>query len=241
MGFFSSLGSAISSGFSSACSAVGSAISSTFGAVSNTFNQAVSTLNTVLPTVSVILNALAVPFPQLRAAAQICDAALTVLGLLNINETSEEIGDRVLQGYDADIKPSNFSNYDEYMAEIRAMPLDPEKSKTFNAGEKIVAGLSTLAWGMEQKLGQGSSDLISVIVRDSKNIENGTAYFSEAKVEAIFSVIKNVSEVVDYFKGKLSPESASSLENELVKVERQLDPSKPIDDIYKDLDKLIEK
>lgn len=198
-------------------------------------------LNTVLPTVGVVLNALAVPFPQLRAAAAICDAALTVMGLLNKNETSQEIGDRVLQGYDADIRPSNFSNYDEYMAEIRAMPLDPEKSKTFNAGEKIVAGLSTLAWGMEQKFGQGSSDLISAIVQDSKNIENGTAYFSEAKVEAIFSAIKHVSEVVDYFKGKLSPESASNVENQLVKVEKQLDPSKPIEDIYKDLDKQIEK
>lgn len=240
MGLWSGITSVVSS-FSSALSAVSNAVSSAFGSISDIFKSTLSNLHTVIPTISTVLSALAIPFPQLRIAATICDVALTVMGLLNANETSEELGNRVLQGYEADIKPSDFSSYDEYIAEIRAMPLDPEKSKNFNAGEKIIAGLSTLAWGMEHKFGQDSSEMLNIIIKDSSNMTNDTAYFTETKVEAIFSTIKDVSELVDYFKDRLSPESASKVESQLVKIEKGLTPEKPIDDIYKDLDNLIEK
>ncbi|NUG81989.1 hypothetical protein HUN33_18405, partial [Acinetobacter bereziniae] len=187
MGWLSSAVSAVSSTFSSACSAVGNAISNTFGNVTDTFSKTINDLGTVLTTTSAILTALSVviPHPQLRLAVKVIDSALVVLGLLKENETTEDIGDMALQAYEADIKPADFSSYDEYISALRNFKLDPEKSEKFNFGEKVSAGITIQAWGLEEKIGQGSSDLLVYILKDAPNVIKGEGYFTETRVQNI--------------------------------------------------------
>ncbi|NUF64282.1 hypothetical protein PYR74_07195 [Acinetobacter bereziniae] len=239
MGWLSSAVSAVSSTFSSACSAVGNAISNTFGNVTDTFSKTINDLGTVLTTTSAILTALSVviPHPQLRLAVKVIDSALVVLGLLKENETTEDIGDMALQAYEADIKPADFSSYDEYISALRNFKLDPEKSEKFNFGEKVSAGITIQAWGLEEKIGQGSSDLLVYILKDAPNVIKGEGYFTETRVQNIIGKIKDISDVAKYFSNKLNPDKNNDIEQELVKAEQNLNPDKSVDEIYQELDK----
>ncbi|NUG07208.1 hypothetical protein HUN34_08005, partial [Acinetobacter bereziniae] len=214
MGWLSSAVSAVSSTFSSACSAVGNAISNTFGNVTDTFSKTINDLGTVLTTTSAILTALSVviPHPQLRLAVKVIDSALVVLGLLKENETTEDIGDMALQAYEADIKPADFSSYDEYISALRNFKLDPEKSEKFNFGEKVSAGITIQAWGLEEKIGQGSSDLLVYILKDAPNVIKGEGYFTETRVQNIIGKIKDISDVAKYFSNKLNPDKNNDIE-----------------------------
>ncbi|MFW2037308.1 hypothetical protein ACG92Y_02050 [Acinetobacter ursingii] len=232
MGFWSSVGSAISS----ACSAVGSAISGAFGSVSSTFSNAMSNIGSVLSTASTILSALSVAMPQIAKIAAIVDIALTILNLQDKNENVEEIGEKVLQGYEMDIKPADFSTYEEYITAIRNVKLDPEKSEKFNLGEKLAAGITVQAWGMEEKYGQGSSDFLVHILNDAPKIAKGEGYFTESRVQNILDKIKNVADVAKYFSNKLGPDDGNRVEQELVQIEKGLNPNKTVEDIYKELD-----
>ena len=174
--------------------------------------------------------------PQLRPLAAVLDVALVVVGLLKPEETVEDIGDKVLQGYEQDIKPADFSTYNEYITAIRNVKLDPEKSKEFNFGEKITAGTTVMAWGMEEKLGQGSSDLLVHIIADAPNIAKGEGYFTESRVQNILDKIKDIADVAKYFSNKLNPDDNNRVEQELVKAEQGLNPDKSVDNIYQELD-----
>ncbi|MHA3116586.1 hypothetical protein E0H86_11810 [Acinetobacter sp. ANC 4635] len=239
MGWLSSAVSAVGNAFSSACSAVGNAISNTFGNVTDTFSKTINDLGNVLTSASAILTALSVviPHPQLRLVVKVIDSALVVLGLLKQNETTEDIGDMVLQAYEADIKPADFSSYDDYINTLRSFKLDPEKSAKFNFGEKISAGITVQAWGLEDKIGQGSSDLLVHILKDAPNILKGEGYFTEIRVQNIIGKIKDISDVAKYFSNKLNPDKNNDIEQDLVKAEQNLSPDKTVDEIYQELDK----
>lgn len=232
-GILGSIGGAISSGLS----AVGSAISSTFGSVSSVFNNVINNIGSVLSTAGTILSALSVVMPQLRTAAVIVDIALTILALQASDENVEEIGEKVLQGYELDIKPADFSTYDEYITVIRSVKLDPEKSEKFNLGEKLAAGITVQAWGMEERYGHGSSDFLVHILNDAPNVAKGEGYFTEDRVQNILDKIKDVADVAKYFSNKLNPDDGNRIEQELVKAEQTLNPDKSVENIYQELDK----
>jgi len=232
MGILSSIGSA----FSSAFSAVGSAISGVFGSVSSTFSSAMNNIGSVLSTASTILSALSVAMPQIAKIAAIVDIALTILNLQDKNENVEEIGEKVLQGYEMDIKPADFSTYEEYITAIRNVKIDPEKSDKFNQGEKLAAGITVQSWGMEEKYGKGSSDFLVHILNDAPKIAKGEGYFTESRVQNILEKIKNISDVAKYFSNKLNPDDSNIVGKQLVAVEQELSPDKSVREIYKELD-----
>ncbi len=178
--------------------------------------------------------------PYIRTAIGVINVALTVVGLLKPNESVEDIGDMALQAQESGIEPADFSTYDEYMAEIRNFKLDTEKTKKYSFGEKACAGVAVQSWGMEEKLGDGSSEFLSLIVKDAKATEQGNGYFTEERVSEILKTIDNISDVSKYFKDKLTPEKNSQIEEQLVKIDQELNPDKTIDEIYKDLGKQIE-
>ena len=227
---------AISGAFSSACSAVGGAISSAFGSVSSTFTNVMNNFGSVLSTASTILSALSVAMPQLAKIAAIIDIALTILDLQDKDENIEEIGEKVLEGYALDIKPADFSGYDEYIAAIRNIKLDPEKSDKFNLGEKLVAGITVQSWGMEEKYGKGSSDFLVHILNDAPKIAKGEGYFTEGRVQNILDKIKDVADVAKYFSNKLNPDDSNAVGKQLGAAEQELSPDKSKREIYQELD-----
>lgn len=228
----------LGSWISSACSSIGSAISSVFGSVTSTFSNAMNNIGSVLSTASTILSALSVAMPQLAKIAAILDIALTILNLQGQDENIEEIGEKVLEGYELDIKPADFSSYDEYIAAIRNIKLDPEKSDKFNLGEKLAAGITVQSWGMEEKYGKGSSDFLVHILNDAPKIAKGEGYFTEGRVQNILEKIKDVADVAKYFSSKLNPDDSNTVGKQLIAAEQELNPDKSTREIYQEIEKL---
>lgn len=247
MGWLSGACSAISSALSSACSAVSSAVSSVCSAVgsamSSAFSGIMGSLGGVAGAIGItgVLQALSVAIPYLKAAmavVQVIDILFQALGLANEKETTEDFGQDVLDAYEAGIKPADYSTYEEYVQAIRAFKLEkPEKVGEYEFAEKFSAGLAIQSWGMEEKFGKDSSLILTTILKDSKNINEGTGYFTPDRMDTILKTVHSVSDVVKYFSGKLSVDDQEKVEQQLVKAEQQLNPDKSLSQIYQELDK----
>lgn len=221
MGFWSSVGSAISS----ACSAVYSAASSVLSSVASVASGVLS-LAKVLPILP----------PQVEAFLKVVaaiDAVCKVLGILETDESTEDLGDRAMQAEEAGIKPENFETYQEYKAAIDAFELDPEKSEKYTPEEKVAAGLGVEFWALEDKFGKGAGDLLTHMVKDG--VEGG-GYFSKERIDSFIDKVESVADVARYFSKALSPEDSNRVEQKLVDAEKALNPDKSNADIYRELD-----
>lgn len=221
MGFWSSVGSAISS----ACSSIGSAISSACSSV-------LSGISNVVSNSSTLLTALAIAIPVSGALAKAIvaiDTISRILGLLKPNETTEDIGERALQAQEAGISPEDYATYKEYVAAIKNFELDPKKSEQYSDTEKMLAGIGVQYWGFEEKFGVGAGDILT------KTVESPD-YFTGERLASFLDKVESVSDVVKYFDGKLSSNERNAVEAKLVEAEKAINPEKPNADIYKELD-----
>lgn len=196
MGFWSSLGSAISSGISAVCSTV-----SSIGSSLSSF--AVSVGSVVLSAISTVANVI-------RAVG-------TALGVLKPHENMEDLGDRALQAADAGIQPENFSKYDEYLAEIRAFNVNPDKSKSYTTQEKLLAGVGITCKGIEEKfeLREGSVGQLAAMTALNPS------YFNAMRLEKWIANGMDVGKVVDYFDDKLGAADSFKVETKLIETEKQ--------------------
>lgn len=221
MGFWSSVGSAISSAVSSIGSTLSSACSSVLSGISSVVSNS-STLLTAL--------AIAIPATGVLAKAIVAiDTISRILGLLKPNETTEDIGDRALQAQEAGISPEDYATYKEYVAAIKNFELDPKKSEQYSDTEKMLAGIGVQYWGFEEKFGVGAGDILT------KTVESPD-YFTGERLASFLDKVESVSDVVKYFDGKLSSNERNAVEAKLVEAEKAINPEKPNADIYKELD-----
>lgn len=212
MGFWSSIGSAISSGFSSFCSAVGGALSSALAIVSPM---------------------LALGIEAIKAVATIAHTVLTELGIIQPEEKVDDIGDRVQQASEAGIKPENYEKFDEYVTAIRGFELDPEKSKKTSESEKLLTGLSFASLALEDKFkGSDAGNLSNLWLLVAKNPD----FFTGDRISSILSATTDIKSIKDYFDGKLTSSGADIIEQKLFDAEKSLSPEKTDNAIYADID-----
>lgn len=210
MSWLSSLGSAISSACSSVCSGIASVVGSGISRLAGALSPVLAVANIISAVVSVV------------------DTIGRALGLWGQEETTEEIGDRALQAQEAGIRPEDYERYADYIKEIRGLELDPEKSKTYTSAEKIMAGMGVCYWGLEDKYGKDTGDLLIHIAKDHE-------FFNDKRLGAYLDGVRSVAEVARYFSGKLNPDDNARVRDDLMQVEKQLDPTKTDLDIYRDL------
>lgn len=241
----SSVCSTVSSGFSSvcsavssACSAIGSSMSATFSGLMGSLGSATSLLGGMSSVLSVITSVVNI-IGTASLAINIIGSILQSLGLVRPDEDLDELGQDILDAYEAGIKPLDYSTYDEYMAAIRAFKLEnPDREKgEYTLIEKRVASLASQSWGLEEKFGTGSSGLIVSVLKDAPNLEKKEGYFTEERIESWSKNVSNLADVGKYFSGKLNLDDANRVEQNLIKAEQQLNPDKSLDLIYQDLDK----
>ncbi|MBP9726611.1 MAG: hypothetical protein KBD83_03995 [Gammaproteobacteria bacterium] len=173
--------------------------------------------------------------PQIEAfflAVQVIDIVCKALGLLEADETNEDFGGRVLQAEETGIHPEEYPTYLEYVAAIRNVELDPEKSAKYKPEEKMAAGLGVQYWGLEERVGAGTGELLTMIVKDGYN---DLPYFTERRISNMLKV-DSVANLEKYFSGKLNADDHNSVEQKLVDAERSLSPEKSNIDIYQELD-----
>lgn len=236
MGFWSSVGSAVSG----ACSAIGSAFSSACSAIGGAFSAVFSSVAKVCS--GVVSLAKVLPLPGMLGvvvkAVTVLDAVFKVLGLLKPDEKTEELGDRVVQAHEAGIRPERFDSYDEYMQEIRAFELDPEKSEKITQLQKITSGLAVQTWGVEEKFGEGAGELVPVILKDHYRAEGEgkEPYLTSERMGVYLDAIDTVKDVAAYFSGSLDTERHQQIEEKLVAAEKLNHPEKTEAEIYTQLD-----
>lgn len=220
MGFFSDIGSAISSGLSSLGSAISSACSSV-----------VSGLSSVVSNFAPLINALSVAVPQLGTLAKVVtaiEAIATLLGVMGKDETIEDLGDRAIQAQEAGIHPQDFSTYKEYVSAIKNFELDPKKSAEIKETDKMVAGIGVQYWGFEEMLGVDSGEIIVKTL-------NSPDYFTGERLSVFLDKVESIGDVIAYFDGKLSKTERLAVEEKLVEAEKSISPEKSDFAIYNEL------
>lgn len=244
MGFWSSIGSAISSccsavsnAVSSACSAIGRAVTSAFEGVMNNMDKIVVTVATLAP----VLQALSVAIPQLRPAAMVVvslNQIMQAFGLAKEGETVEDVGQDVLDAQEAGIQVSDYSTYYEYMEAIRTFKVDnPEYQQgDYSFAEKFASGLAVQSWGLEEKFGAGASGLVVSVLKDAANLEKGEGFLTPERIDSWVKGVTSLADVAKYFAGKLDIDESNKVEQEIIKVEQQQNPDVSLNVIYDKLD-----
>lgn len=221
MGIFSSIGSAISSGLSAAGSAISGACSAVIGGISS-----------VISNPGIVMSALAVAIPATGALSKVVaalDIIGKVLGVLKPDEDVKKIGDMAIQAQEAGISPEDYATYKDYSAAIKNFTLDPKKTAETTELEKSLAGIATQAWAYEEKFGKDGLGLLT------KTIEKPD-YFTGDRLTSFLDKVERISDVVQYFDGKLSSNERNAVESKLVEAEKAIYPEKTTADIYKELD-----
>ena len=195
-GFISAIGGAISSGFSAVCSTVssiGSALSSFAASVGSIILSAAETVAKVIETLGV------------------------AFGIIQPNEKIDDLGDRALQAAEAGIHPENFNTYNEYMAEIRAFEVNPEKSNQYSIETKQLAGVGVTCKAIEEKfeLRQGVAGQMAAMVALNPS------FFTANRLENWFHSETDINKIIDYFDNKLGASDTFKVEQQLIATEKQ--------------------
>lgn len=197
MGFWSSVGSVVSS--------VGSAISSGISSIGSALS---SFSNTIAPVIGSIISAI----PAIgKTVANVAQGVLGAFGVLKPDEKIEEVGERALQAAEAGITYEEFDDFDEYLDELRNFDLDPEKSNKRTPAEKIVAGLGVGSAGLEDKLDLNTGDLSSMWLLPMTN----SSYFNADKLTSLLTAGQISPDTFNYLDSNLSASQARDLEKKM--------------------------
>lgn len=209
MSLFSSMGNAISGSFDAA--------SRGFNAVCNTVSaigkDVAAFAHSIKPVLGPVLTSIAslVPHPAVKAVATFANTLLHVLSIFHPEETVQDMGERAMQAAENGITLDKFENFEEYMAELRAFPLDTEVAKTHSAVEKFVAGLGIATAGIEDKFNTERGGLNDVWLLPLTNSE----YFTPERVKSLLENGKLIGDVSAYLEKSMSGEEASEFRKNL--------------------------
>lgn len=215
MVFFSAIVSAISS----VASFVSTAVSSMGGAI----GAAVSSISPMLSMgISVV-----------GKVANVAQVLMRVLDIFKPDEKVDDMGDRMIQGADAGIKPEGYDKFDDYITAIRNRPLDPEKSKSTALEVKQAAGITLSTMALEDKFAGTANiaDLWMLAGRDS-------GYFTGDKLVKVLEGFQDIKSLVSYFDGKSSPEATKEINQKLFDIEKAASPDKDDRAIHRTLNSI---
>jgi hypothetical protein len=198
MGLLSSIGSAISGGFS----AVGGAISSACGSIGSALSSFSASVGTVL---GGLVSALA---PAAEAISKFANTLLQGLGILKPDENIEDLGDRALQAIKQGTTMDQFDNFDDYMAVLRDFKLNPELSEQISKAEKLVAGLGVGTVGVEDKFNAERGSLNGMWLLPIANSD----YFTPERMQTIISSGRLGGDVFAYLEKRLSGSETRNIE-----------------------------
>lgn len=202
MNWLTSIGSAISNGFSAVCNTV-----STIGsAVSSFANSIKPVLGPVLATIASL-----VPHPAVKAVASFANALLHALAIFHPQETVQDMGERALQAAEQGITLEKFDKFDEYMGTLRNFDINPELSEKYTPVEKFVAGLGIATVGIEDKFNAEPGSLNDVWLLPLTNAE----YFTPERVTSLLENGKQIGDVSAYLEKSMSGEEASEFRKNL--------------------------
>ncbi len=78
---------------------------------------------------------------NLLLLANIIVGVLKGLGIIDSEETPEDLGDKAIQAEEAGVKPEDFDSYEEYVKAVQDFETDPEKSEKIDSNMKVQKGV----------------------------------------------------------------------------------------------------
>lgn len=173
-----------------------------------------------------VTQALAVAKLAVEGLKMLCGALMCiakVMGLLQPENKVDELGDKALQAAEEGIVPEKFDTYAEYVKQVEAFEVDPERSALYTDAEKVLKGTELTAGVMMEEL--PDLPIERLFTYAGKNPE----YFTEARMEALGTQLEKepglLSDVLDYLDGsekndlKLDRTMAA-----LIEIEKKIDP-----------------
>lgn len=223
MGFWSSIGSAISGAFSSVCSAFSSGISALGSAVAGFATKVLPTLSKVIPNLSI-----------LSTVANVATGLLQALGILDEDEDVEDKGRQVVYAKELGIDMDDFPSFEDYLARLDELEVDDNVIKDYNQADKIIAGLAVCSTAMDTKLNlpEGMSGNLWILNAFDPD------YFNADRLDSIINSTTDFQTIVDYFTDSASPQESMNVEKDLVAIEQKINPDVAVPDIYKEIDSI---
>lgn len=196
MGFWSSIGSAVSS----ACSWVSSAVSSAS-------SWAGKALSAVVDVGGGILGSL----------GGMAGSLLRGLGLFRADDQPIEVwGDRAMQAEEQKIFPDQFENFSDYMDKLRNFETDPEKSKESTFEQKTFKGIEIAGRALEYKFDAPEGSMANVFVLSASNPD----YFTSERFKTLLNSGMDINDIANYFQGKLGGAESLKIEDNLIDLEQ---------------------
>lgn len=209
MGFWSSIGSGISSAIGAVCSGISSVVSGIGSAVSSFATSVGGLIGGIISAVPAIAGRI----------ASFATTFLQAIGILKPKEDVEDMGERALQAKEAGITMDKFDNFDDYMDELRNFEVDPDKSAKRPRAEKIVAGLGVGTVGVENKFDMERGSFNSAWLLPISNPD----YFTPDRMAQLTSTGRfQGGDVFAYLENKLSAGDKRDLQ---ISLEKNLDGS----------------
>lgn len=221
--FASSVGSAISSGFSAVCSAV----SSIGGAAIGFARECLPKVGSILATVG----------GSLGMVANVVVALCQIFSTLRQDEKAEDLGDRALQAAENGIRPENFDHYQDYLERIRSFEINPEKSAQYSPDTKAAAGMQVAISSLEDRFKTPVGALYGLPILIAMNKD----FFNPDRLSALLKTTHDINAVVDYLDGRLGRSERATVETTLLKAEQSLMPEKTLADVKGDLREVAAK
>ncbi len=237
MGFWSSVGSALSSAASSFCSAVSSVCSAIGGSF---FNGAggigsivTSIIGTTIPSLGQILSAI-------ETIGKIVSFIAELLGLKEEDETTEELG---YKAHKSDKKPEDFETTEEYVTYLREeVEVDQEEFENLSPEEKAMyaaMGVAIHIKAIEEKYDiQAPGEFWRTVADRNMSGEEVNQYIKSMKEEGI----TDMKDVSDYLNGK-DPESGTSkskVSSAIMDAMKELEPDLSDDQLAQKFNDMIQ-
>ena len=236
MGFFSSawsvvssVGGAIASGISTACSVV----AGIGGAAIGFARECLPKVGSILATVG----------GSLGMVANVVVALCQIFSTLRQDEKAEDLGDRALQAAENGIRPENFDHYQDYLERIRSFEINPEKSAQYSPDTKAAAGMQVAISSLEDhfKTPVGALYGLPILVAMSYSGVDEKFFFDKDRLSALLKTTHDINAVVDYLDGRLGRSERATVETTLLKAEQSLMPEKTLADVKGDLREVAAK
>ena len=202
MGFWSSIGSFVSS----AASWVGSALSASVEWAGKALTTMVSVGGEIVKGVVGVANEL-----------------MHNLGIFRQDDPPlEDWGDRAMQAHAQQIFPEQFENFSDYLDTLRNFEIDPKKTLKTNDAQKTLKGLEIAGRALEDRFNAPEGSMANVWLLAGSNPE----YFTSKRFESIFSAGMDIRQIADYFQGRIGGAEMLDVEDQLVNIDQRTNPGK---------------
>ncbi len=206
MGFFSSIGNAISSGFSAVSNAF-STVASVTSAIGSRVAEFASNIKPILGPILTTIAAV-IPHPVVKAVVTCANALLHALSIFHPNENIQDMGDRALQAAEKGITMDKFEDFDDYIDALRKFELNPEASEKYGAAEKLIAGLGVATVGIEDKFNAEPGSLSNLWLLPATNPE----YFTAERLKSLLENGGSIGDISAYLDKHMNGETTRQFE-----------------------------